>query len=1078
MAGTSEQRDTYPGNAVDLSLEHPDSIVYRELAEIIPVIASVMARQAYAGSCSFYVYDLDSSRTIAVFRHGESQLFFPQLSDADSIPPTDIPAEAEILRTRQSIRRSKPEDFDRWPMVNDVLRSQSPDYADVVVPLVRHQRVYGVVYLWRYGGAGAFTEGEVLAIERLASVGAMAVEFARQYASEHNRRHRLNALLNVASLASSHLTVDDVMPEVTSIIRSATDSDVCNLYVFDAPGESVIASFSSGLNERELWVFEASDEYPVADVPAENRARSTLKPVVVRDPEQDFARGSELAMYSREAGISEILVVPIVYQSVMIGVVYIWYRNGSRTYGEEVSSTAQGLANQAGSVIHQARLYDATRQHISETEALRRIGDAILSGESLDATLDQIAEVLNQMIPYDYALVGRVDQANDEIVIQRIWGQLPESLLSYRLAISSSLMGETVRTGEILSLQDAFSHPAMHRYEPVTLPIKSVLIAPLITEGRATGVLYLARADAAGYSNRQVQLMELLSQRAALAIERTRARESLSIHAARQTFLAEVTNKLIAAQDPEDVLQEIAEMACRVLADGVGIALSSWRYGEIRWVGGAHADCRLHEAFHGALVDQQVVTNPDRVEEMLASSESSLMQLHRGNPTDGRKLHDTVVDLLEHVGARHLLNVPMQQSGRAAGLIALVTKDEEHEFDDELREIAQIVANRIGDALERRQVARNRESLLRVSEAVNTHADLDDLLELFASELRHIIPYDELYINRLDEFGYGTVPLKFENPFGLEADHVAITPGDGICGEVIRTRKAVLDNDAHLRYSTAYETELESDFYRRNGQSAIVAPLIAENEVIGTLFLGRTGANRFSESDFETFLLFTGLAASAIHRTELLHSNQRMYRASVEVLAAVVDAKDPTTLEHSRKVARYSRIIAEELMLGPSEVERIELAALLHDIGKLSIPDHVLSKPGPLNPQERALINTHPDRGASILNQHPALMNLVPLVRHHHERIDGAGYPDGLGGDDIPLGASIISVADAFDTMTSERTYQRRKTISAAFDELKSCAGTQFNERVVDLFLQAVRRKPGSRPGETELEIHRVREAF
>ncbi|MEX2425221.1 MAG: HD-GYP domain-containing protein, partial [Thermomicrobiaceae bacterium] len=175
---------------------------------------------------------------------------------------------------------------------------------------------------------------------------------------------------------------------------------------------------------------------------------------------------------------------------------------------------------------------------------------------------------------------------------------------------------------------------------------------------------------------------------------------------------------------------------------------------------------------------------------------------------------------------------------------------------------------------------------------------------------------------------------------------------------------------------------------------------------------------------------------------------------------AVVDAKDPTTLEHSRNVAQYCRTIAELAGLNSAEVERIELAGLLHDIGKLSVPDHILSKPGPLTDAERTLINTHPDRGANILNQHPVLVTLVPLVRHHHERADGNGYPDGLAGEAIPPGASIISVAEAFDTMISQRTYQRTKTVDDAIDELVRHAGTQFDSRLVELFVSKLREQP------------------
>jgi HD-GYP domain-containing protein (c-di-GMP phosphodiesterase class II) len=137
-------------------------------------------------------------------------------------------------------------------------------------------------------------------------------------------------------------------------------------------------------------------------------------------------------------------------------------------------------------------------------------------------------------------------------------------------------------------------------------------------------------------------------------------------------------------------------------------------------------------------------------------------------------------------------------------------------------------------------------------------------------------------------------------------------------------------------------------------------------------------------------------------------------------------------------------------------VERIELAGLLHDIGKLGIPDRILQKPGGLSNEEFELIKTHPDRGARILAWHPALEDLIPLVRHHHEAYDGRGYPEGLEGNEVPIGAAIIGVADAFDTMTSERMYQPQRSVAEALAELQRGAGTQFHPELVRRFVERV----------------------
>jgi HD-GYP domain-containing protein (c-di-GMP phosphodiesterase class II) len=148
-------------------------------------------------------------------------------------------------------------------------------------------------------------------------------------------------------------------------------------------------------------------------------------------------------------------------------------------------------------------------------------------------------------------------------------------------------------------------------------------------------------------------------------------------------------------------------------------------------------------------------------------------------------------------------------------------------------------------------------------------------------------------------------------------------------------------------------------------------------------------------------------------------------------------------------VARCCRACAEMMGLPPEDVEHIDFTGLLHDIGKLSIPDRILSKADKLTADERTLIMMH-----------PALLSLVPLVRHHHERFDGDGYPGHLAGDDVPIGASIIPVADAFDTMTSERTDQPRRTLEQAFSELRRYSATQFHPLVAETLIAAIERDP------------------
>ncbi|HOT01304.1 MAG TPA: HD-GYP domain-containing protein, partial [Acidobacteriota bacterium] len=186
--------------------------------------------------------------------------------------------------------------------------------------------------------------------------------------------------------------------------------------------------------------------------------------------------------------------------------------------------------------------------------------------------------------------------------------------------------------------------------------------------------------------------------------------------------------------------------------------------------------------------------------------------------------------------------------------------------------------------------------------------------------------------------------------------------------------------------------------------------------------------------------------------------NRQLFLGAIRTLAAAIDAKDPYTRGHSERVTRYSEIIATELGLPTEEVENIQIAALLHDVGKIGISDSILQKPGILTEAEYAVMKQHPELGGNIMSQIQQLKHIIPGMRYHHESLDGSGYPRGLKGDEIPLAARIIGVADAFDAMTTERPYQKPLATEEALEIINRKAGQKFDRRVVDALAAAVSR--------------------
>jgi HD-GYP domain-containing protein (c-di-GMP phosphodiesterase class II) len=218
-------------------------------------------------------------------------------------------------------------------------------------------------------------------------------------------------------------------------------------------------------------------------------------------------------------------------------------------------------------------------------------------------------------------------------------------------------------------------------------------------------------------------------------------------------------------------------------------------------------------------------------------------------------------------------------------------------------------------------------------------------------------------------------------------------------------------------------------------------------KVLGRTELGELGAS-FNQMTDQVERFIGDLQRSA-------EENHELFIGTVKALAAAIDGKDPYTRGHSERVSRFSVATAQALGLPEGEIEKIRISALLHDVGKIGIDDRILKKPAALTDEEFVIMKSHPQKGYKIMSQIPAIRDFLPGMYMHHEMIDGGGYPQGLRGDQIPMQARIVSVADTFDAMTTERPYQRAMDLETALTRLKSFIGTRYDGRVVAAFVAA-----------------------
>ncbi|MFH1783498.1 MAG: HD domain-containing phosphohydrolase [bacterium] len=342
------------------------------------------------------------------------------------------------------------------------------------------------------------------------------------------------------------------------------------------------------------------------------------------------------------------------------------------------------------------------------------------------------------------------------------------------------------------------------------------------------------------------------------------------------------------------------------------------------------------------------------------------------------------------------------------------------------------------------------EALSSAGQLIASSLNLKTILSTLLNQIRDVMEAEIISILLLDE---KTQELEIATSHGLDpkvAESSRIRLGERISGWV------ALHNE-HL-----YVKNIEMDpRFRRVSQekyytsSLISVPLSVKNKVIGVINVNnKKNKEIFTPYDLELLKGLASETAVAIENARLYEDLRNSYMNNLQSLAYALDAKDPYTQGHVFRVGDYATHMGERLGMDRDEIENLETAAHMHDIGKIGISDLILHKPGKLTEEEYKKIKEHPEISEQIVSPIGLPHDVLSFIRHHHERIDGKGYPDGLKGENIPVGARILGIADAYDAMRSNRPYRKALSEEKAKEELRKCSNTQFDKKITDVFLK------------------------
>jgi putative nucleotidyltransferase with HDIG domain len=409
-------------------------------------------------------------------------------------------------------------------------------------------------------------------------------------------------------------------------------------------------------------------------------------------------------------------------------------------------------------------------------------------------------------------------------------------------------------------------------------------------------------------------------------------------------------------------------------------------------------------------------------------------------------------------GTRSLLVAALTARNELLGVISVVNKIDADSFTDDERDLLDALAGHAAIAIhnaqlyERQKRNHDRQQLLdQINHYFQGTIALESLIPRIFQAVNEAIQAEGQSIWLLDDGGL-TTTCRFAQGAGAESVINLTVPVDrSIVGNTITSQEPLLIPDAQQDPRFNRRADSKTGLVTRTLMSV---PMVREGKSIGAIqAINKRGGRLFNEDDRSLFTAIASSAALAIENARLYAELAASYDLTLDALTAALDLRDRETEGHSRRVVEFTVRLAKQIGLTEEELVDIRRGALLHDVGKIGVPDRVLLKPGPLDTDERKEIEKHPQKGYEMLVGIRPLEQAIKIVLAHHEKWDGSGYPLNIGAERIPLGARLFSVADVFDALTSDRPYRSAKPYEVARQIIIEGAGKHFDPQVVEAFL-------------------------
>jgi PAS domain S-box-containing protein len=917
----------------------------------------------------------------------------------------------------------------------------------LIVPLVVRGETIGSIGLDAIKERRVFGQEEIELAQTIANQVSTAIENARLFAEIREHAELMDRLQPLSQALNTTRTLAEALETIGRGAMTLAGADRGAIYLRQ-PDDTVTCPWAVGLSPD--YVAQVTSR--VQEIPGGQLLERT-EPVLISDL-QDLSEDVLIRCLAEAEGYRALGLWPLVYEGRVMAAVGCYHDQPHRYTPAEVD-VLLAFGRQGAVALENARLYEAKERHTARLKAIGEVERQIAAILDPDDLLRQVVAILVERFGYYYANILLVDAPAGEIVLRASAGQTGRAFEGYRLKIGQQgITGWVAGAGQPLLVNDITQEPRYHFVEELK-DTRSELAVPIVVRGQVIGVMDVQSAKKDAFDEEDLFTLQTLAEQITVGLENARLFEETQRRLRELSALFEVSSALRGAATVGEMLPIILDKTLEVVAAKAGIIFLVDETGSKMKVPVARGPMAE------VLVGRSFPLPSSVTERMLRTGESDIssdLAVNARMPAEMRAMLK---------GGESGIGLPLRAGGVPMGMMAISWLEPHTVADEELR-LLTAIADMAASAIRRAGLFEQLEhrlhelaTLFDVGKMVTATLRIQDVLDFIVGAASETLHAEASWLLLWDEQEERLVMRAAQGLPPELVGQVKYRLGEGLSGWAFLESKPV--NVPAVAADPRWKPEPEHEASLSTGQvvSALVVPLVVGTKTLGVLGVANKAADggppsvvAFTPTDESLLTTLASQVAIAIENASLYEDVRDLAVATIRSLAAAIDARDPYTKGHSQQVAHLSVLLARQLGWGGADLEMLEFAALLHDVGKIGIPDAILRKIEPLTPEEWDSIRLHPYHSAQMVKPVEPLQRILPWIYHHQEWWDGAGYPDGLKGEHIPLGARIIAVADAFNAMTTERPYRKAKTREVAIAELRRCAGTQFDPQVAEAFVR------------------------